>query len=95
MISAKWVLTWNAHEHGSVTKAKARRVARACSRLDRIDYFKTFAPTPAAACVRLLAVIACELNLDLCHLDAEQAFAQSNRGRYYAALAAELRYFVW
>ena len=28
--------------------------------------------------IRLLAAIACELNLDLCHFDAEQAFVQSD-----------------
>ena len=33
---------------------------------------------PAAYCIRLLGTIACELDLDLCHFDAEQAFVQSN-----------------
>ena len=28
--------------------------------------------------IRLLAALACELDLDLCHFDAEQAFVQSN-----------------
>ena len=28
--------------------------------------------------IRLLAALACELNLDLCHFDAEQAFVQSD-----------------
>ena len=28
--------------------------------------------------IRLLAAIACELDLDLCHFDAEQAFVQSD-----------------
>ena len=40
--------------------------------------FETFAPTPAASCFRLLGAIACELGLDLCHFNAEQAFVQSS-----------------
>ena len=40
--------------------------------------FETFAPTPTASCIRLLGSIACELDLDLCHFDAQQAFVQSN-----------------
>ena len=35
-------------------------------------------PTPAAACIRLLAATAYELVFDLCHVDAEQAVVQSN-----------------
>ena len=38
---------------------------------------ETFAPTPAAPCFRLLAAIACELGMEWCHCDAEQAFVQS------------------
>ena len=33
---------------------------------------------PAASCFRLLGAVACELGLDLCYFDAEQAFVQSN-----------------
>ena len=42
---------------------------------------EAFAPTPAASCFRLLGAIACELGLDLCHFDAEQAFVQSSLER--------------
>ena len=41
-------------------------------------FLETFAPTPAAFCFRLLGAAACELGLDLCHFDAEQAFVQSS-----------------
>ena len=41
-----------------------------------IDFFETFAPPPAASCFRVLRAIACELGLDLCHFDADQAFVQ-------------------
>ena len=78
MISAKWVFTWKTNELGKVVRAKARLVARGFRQVEGVDYFETFAPTPASSCVRLLASIACELDLDLCHFDAEQAFVQSD-----------------
>ena len=53
-------------------------MARGFRQVEGVDYFETFAPTPASSCVRLLASIACELDLDLCHFDAEQAFVQSD-----------------
>ena len=59
-------------------RAKARLVARGFNQREGIDFFETFAPTPAASCIRLLGALACELNLDLCHFDAEQAFVQSS-----------------
>ena len=73
----KWVYTWKANEHGEVVPAKARLVARDFKQRAGIDFFETFAATPAASCFRLLGVIACALDLDLCHFDAEQAFARS------------------
>ena len=49
-----------------MTETKARLVVRVFSQREGIDYFDTFAPTPAAACTRLLAVTAFELDSDLC-----------------------------
>ena len=68
--------TWKSNEFGKVVKAKARLVARGFSQREEIDYFETFSPCSSAASIRLLAT-ACELDLDLCHFDAEQAFVQS------------------
>ena len=75
MVSAKWVYTLKSDETGKVVKAKARLVARGFSQRPGVDYHETFAPTPAAPCIRLMAAIACELQLDLCHFDVQQAFA--------------------
>ena len=55
-----------------MAKAKARVVARGFSQREGIDYFETFAPTPAAACIRLLAATACEL-ADADYADADYA----------------------
>ena len=63
---------------GFATIAKARLVTRGCGQREGIDFFETFAPTPTASCTRLLGAIACELDLDCCHIDAEQAFVQSS-----------------
>ena len=51
---------------------------RGCGQREGIDFFETFAPTPTVSCIRLLGAIACELDLDVCRFDAEQAFVQSN-----------------
>ena len=69
---------WKSNEIGFATRAKARLVARGCGQHEGLDFFEIFAPTPTASCTRLLGAITCELDLDLCHFDAEQAFVQSN-----------------
>ena len=42
-----------------------------------IDFRETFVPTVSSSCVRLLSAIACELDLDVCHFDVEQACVKS------------------
>ena len=91
MIPTKWVLSCKTDEPGRVTKAKERLVPRGFNQREGIDYFETFAPTPAAGCIRLLAATACELDLDLCHFDAEQAFVQSNLEGCFSAFATGQR----
>ena len=59
-------------------KAKSRLVARGFKQREGIDFGETFAPTVSSSCVRLLSAIACELDLDLCHFDVDQAFVQSD-----------------
>ncbi|CAN0467941.1 unnamed protein product, partial [Discosporangium mesarthrocarpum] len=63
---------------GIVTRAKARLVAKGFSQKPGVDYFETFAPTPASSTVRLLAAIANECDLEMIHLDEEQAFIQAD-----------------
>ena len=59
-------------------RAKARLVARGFGQREGIDFFYIFSPCPSAMRVRLLAALACELDSDLCHFDAEQAFVKSD-----------------
>ena len=72
-----WVFDWKADEYGWPTKTKARMVARGDEQRANVDFGELFAPTVAVSSVSLLTAMACELDLDLCHFDIEQAFVQS------------------
>ena len=65
---------WKTNEFGQVVRAKAGLVARGFSQREGVDYLETFSPYPCVPSIRLLTAIACELGVDLCHFDAEQAF---------------------
>ena len=43
-----------------------------------IDLGDLYAPTFASSSVRLLAALACELDLELCHFDIDQAFVRAD-----------------
>ena len=73
-----WVFDRNADKYGWPTKTKARLVARGDEQRMNFDFGELFAPTVAVSRVRLLTAMACELDLDLCHFDIEQAFVQSD-----------------
>lgn len=61
-----------------MARAKARLVARGFVQREGVDFFETFSACPSVASIRLmLDAIACELDWDLRHFDAEQAFVQS------------------
>ena len=70
--------SWKSDEFGIEVRAKARLVARGLGQREGIDFFDTFSPCPSVISIRLLATLACEMDLDLCHFDAEQAFVQSD-----------------
>ena len=71
--------SWKSDEFGIVVRAKARLVAIGFGKREGIDFFDTFFPCPSVISIRMLAALACELDLDLlCHFDAEQAFVQSD-----------------
>ncbi|CAB1115195.1 unnamed protein product [Ectocarpus sp. CCAP 1310/34] len=77
VIDARWVFKWKADETGKIVKAKARLVAKGFKQKHGIDYLLTFSPTANAASIRLLVALACKYNLELLHLDIEQAFVQT------------------
>ena len=52
-------------------------VARGFRQREGVDFFDTYSPCPLVSSIRLLTAIACDLDWDLCHFDAEQAFVQA------------------
>ena len=70
--------SWKSDEFGIVVRAKARLVARSFGLREGIGFFDTLSPCPSVMNIRLLAALACELDLDLYHFDVEQAFVQSD-----------------
>ena len=70
--------SWKSDEFGNVVRAKARLVARGFGQREGINLFDTVSSCPSVMSIRLLAALACELDLDLCHFNAEQAFVQSD-----------------
>ena len=77
-INAIWIFDCKADEYGWPTKTKATPVARGGERRVDIDFGELFAPTVAVSSVRLLTAMACELDLDLCRFDNQQAFVLSD-----------------
>ena len=82
---AKWVYTWKTDEFGRVVRVKARFVARGFAQRDGVDFFETISSCPSVTSIRLLAALACELGLGLCHLDVEQAFVRSELNEVMSA----------
>ena len=77
MIDTKWLFSRKSDGLGWVIKAKSSLVARGFKQREGIDFGKTFPPTVLSPCALLLSAIACELGLDACHFDVEQAFVKS------------------
>ncbi|CAB1113202.1 unnamed protein product [Ectocarpus sp. CCAP 1310/34] len=75
-IKSKLIFDWKVDAFGFPTKAKARLVARGDMQKEYIDFGDLYAPTVASSSVRMLAALACELDLELCHFDIDQAFVR-------------------
>lgn len=78
VINSKFVLDWKVDQFGWPTKAKARLVARGDMQREYIDFGELYAPTVTSSSVRMLAALACELDLELCHFDVDQAFIRAD-----------------
>ena len=57
-------------------KAKSRPVARGFKQSEAIHFEETLTSTNSSFCVHLLNATACELGLNLCHFDVDEAFVQ-------------------
>lgn len=62
---------------GHAVKAKVRLIVKGFGQVEgKVDVFEAFAPTTWMSFMRIFVAFACECNLSLCHLDAEEAFVQ-------------------
>ena len=96
MIDAKSMYAWTTDKQGWIVKAKSRLAARGFKQREGVYFGEMFAPTLSSSCLRLLSAIACELDLDLCHLHVDQAFVQSHLDEdVFLRLPKRLRLTVW
>ena len=77
IVTCKWVFNVKLHENGSISKFKARLVARGFSQLYGIDYTQTFAPTVRMDTLRVFFAIIALLNLETGQVDVNNAFTES------------------
>ncbi|PNX99967.1 retrotransposon-related protein [Trifolium pratense] len=73
-IDVKWVFKLKLNPDGTVSKDKARLVARGFLQKHGIDYNEVFAPVARIETVRLVVALACKSRWSLYHLDVKSAF---------------------
>ncbi|CAM9265057.1 unnamed protein product, partial [Sphacelaria rigidula] len=78
VVPEKWVLSWKTDPDGTITKAKARLVARGFGQRFAVDCFETFAATPSMASMKLVIAVAVLEEWPLYHFDVTQAFASED-----------------
>ena len=77
IVASKWAHTYRGDEQGHCVKTKSRLVAKGFSLVAGVDYNEKTFPTPAGAPVKMIAAVANEKGLPVCHLDVSQAFVQA------------------
>ena len=60
-----------------IVKTKARLVAQGFMQREGVDFYQTTAPTPLAASVKIVLVVANELGYRVYYSDTAQAFTQA------------------
>ncbi|CAJ2637748.1 unnamed protein product [Trifolium pratense] len=73
-IDVKWVFKVKLNPDGTMSKHKARLVARGFLQKHGIDYNEVFAPVARIETVRLVVALACKNKWSLYHLDVKSAF---------------------
>jgi transposase InsO family protein len=73
-IDVKWVFKVKLNPDGTISKHKARLVARGFLQKHGIDYNEVFAPVARIETVRLVVALACKNKWLLYHLDVKSAF---------------------
>lgn len=74
VIKGRWVFKVKRNVDGSVSKYKARYVAKGYSQVEGIDFFETFSPTGKPASFRVFVAMAAHNGWDIEQMDAVSAF---------------------
>ncbi|KAE8266960.1 hypothetical protein A4X09_0g5391 [Tilletia walkeri] len=74
ILTGKWVLTIKYNADGTISKYKARWVARGYSQIEGIDFDETHAPTARMASVRMVGALAAVDGLELIQWDYTTAY---------------------
>jgi hypothetical protein len=74
LVSNKWVFKTKLNPDGSISKRKARLVARGFSQKEGIDFYETFAPVVRYETVRLILSLAAQEKLFMKQFDVKTAF---------------------
>jgi len=74
IISSRWVFKYKRDSNGKVIKRKARLVAKGYTQEYGIDYKETFAPTLKQDTIRIITVIAVNMNFKIKQIDINSAY---------------------
>ena len=74
VVTCKWVLKTKCNADGSLTRRKARLVARGFSQKEGQDFFETFSPVARYESVRCLLSLAASEDMELLQFDVKTAF---------------------
>ena len=76
-VGSRWVFAYKTVKDGNIIKPKARLVARGFMQREGVDFFRTPAPTPAAASVKVVMAVSNQLRHLVRHFDVAQAFTKA------------------
>ena len=77
-VSSKWCFGYKTDNKGSITKLKARLVARGFTQIRDVDYTHSSSPCPSSASVKLILAVANVKGLPLRHFDVAQAYIRAS-----------------
>lgn len=74
IIDSRWVFKIKKNEHGELLQYKARLVAKGFQQREGLDLNEIYAPVAKLTTLRVLLVVAANLNLRICQMDVKSAF---------------------
>ncbi|WVZ63763.1 LOW QUALITY PROTEIN: hypothetical protein U9M48_013370, partial [Paspalum notatum var. saurae] len=74
VIGTKWVFRNKQHEHGVVTRNKARLVAQGFTQVEGLDFGETYAPVAKLLSIQILIAFTTHHNFRLYQMDVKSAF---------------------